>query len=179
VHFCAGSPSSPIAANQGLYGILAGVVHKIYTHFQLTKRSDERINCIHEGWPTEMLWVGADTSLFKTRCPDSPFLKRFLTTSSQLVFLPVDVDLNCEAWTPSDREGSVLLSFKSSTSGVVTAWGIFKLTALSNASLCSCSTVCILSNFCTFGGVVMVPESISFIICGKSIPLTVSKLFNK
>jgi hypothetical protein len=25
----------------------------------------------------------------------------------------------------------------------------------------------------------MVPESISFIICGKSIPLTVSKLFNK
>jgi len=31
VHFCAGSPSSPIAANQGLYGILAGVAHKIYT----------------------------------------------------------------------------------------------------------------------------------------------------
>lgn len=116
--------------------------------------------------------IDSDACLFNSIFCDSFLLKSFSTTSFQLVlaFLQQDFSFMEESSVSSlpvsnilspDEDASSLLQ-EDSSSPDVTAWGMFKLTALSNASLCSFSNVSFLWSFCTFGGVVMVSVLGSF-----------------
>lgn len=124
---------------------------------------------IENGEKNNCRYFRAFASLFRCSFPDSSLLKSFSTTSFQLLVPLMDTGFVSEASSLWLSEGSGLLSWGGTSSGLITAWGIFKLTALSSAFLCSISIVCSLSSFCTFGGVVTVSELLSLILWRKRV----------